>query len=167
MNKGYFKSILTKEILIKYYIINKLTCKQIGLIYGCNWNTILDALIRNKIPRRKPLTGKELARKYGHQTRFKNGHKSLVIKRKKLLTSDGYVYLYKPEHPSATKDGHIKEHRFVMEQYIGRYLTDIEIVHHINEIKTDNRIENLILCKDRAEHNSYHKSNLGVRQCND
>lgn len=47
-------------------------------------------------------------------------------------------------------------HRLAMENYLGRKLTKNEIVHHINENKSDNRIENLQVMT-RSEHMSLHK----------
>ena len=63
--------------------------------------------------------------------------------------SGGYILAYAPDHPCRDKEGFVLEHRLVMERHIGRVLSDGEIVHHKNEDKSDNRIENLqIMTRD-------------------
>lgn len=50
-----------------------------------------------------------------------------------------------------------REHRVVMENLLGRKLDEDEVVHHINENKQDNRIENLQIMS-RSEHTHDHLS---------
>lgn len=72
-------------------------------------------------------------------------------KSRKKIISKGYILLYEPNHPEAMKNGYVMEHRMIMYDFIGRKLLKDEDVHHINEIKNDNRIENLQLLK-KSDH---------------
>jgi hypothetical protein len=61
--------------------------------------------------------------------------------------SHGYRQINVPKELRHLSRGKTKiaEHRFVMAQHLGRALTSDEHVHHINGVKTDNRLENLEL----------------------
>lgn len=54
-----------------------------------------------------------------------------------------------------TASGWRRQHILVMERHIGRRLRAGEVVHHVNEIKTDNRLTNLMLM-DHGEHTVIH-----------
>lgn len=75
---------------------------------------------------------------------FKVGPNSNTWKGGRHITKRGYIKIRKPEHPNNIY-GYCYEHRLVMEEHIGRYLTEHEDIHHINENKSDNRLENLEL----------------------
>jgi len=80
----------------------------------------------------------------------------------RFLDKSGYVLLRKTTYPNCNHRGYVIEHRWVMEKHIGRLLETREHVHHINGIKTDNRIENLMLFKNAKDHANYHVSITGL-----
>lgn len=92
----------------------------------------------------------------GHKTNL--GRKLIRKKpiKERTRVTGGYISIYCPSHPKANFRGRVLEHRLVMEAHIGRYLLRIEVVHHINGIKDDNRIENLILFSCESEHRKCH-----------
>lgn len=77
----------------------------------------------------------------------KKGAEAPAWKGGKLKTRDGYMYVYMPDHPAlkGTTRLYVRRCRLVMEQHLGRQLESWEQVHHKNNIKDDDRIENLEL----------------------
>lgn len=67
----------------------------------------------------------------------------------------GYVFVLKPGHPNADMRGYVREHVYVMSNHLGRPIAKNEVVHHINGIRDDNRLENLQVML-RGVHNTHH-----------
>ena len=91
-----------------------------------------------------------------------NGHTRIGSRnksRKRVKNKFGYIEIYEPSHPEANKSGYVREHRMVMSDYLGRKLSQKEQVHHINGIKDDNRIENLMII-GISEHISLHHNGV-------
>jgi hypothetical protein len=110
-------------------------------ITGCN-NPMFGV---RRIGESNPMFG----RRKEESPRWKGGRK---------IRKDGYVIVCVPDdypnpcskHSSGTK--YALEHRIVMEQNLGRYLTPIEVVHHIDRNPSNNKIENLKLYASHADH---------------
>lgn len=162
---------IDEEILKKLYVDEQLAINKIAEKLGVSVGKVFNDIKKYGIETRKTLT--HVQRKAisdslkGKPSAAKGRHHSDKAKRKmseakkihgsghKKIRDDGYVALYYPEYPKSNSEGYVMEHRFIMEQHIGRFLNDDEVVHHINHIRSDNRLSNLALMTVK-EHMSLH-----------
>lgn len=75
----------------------------------------------------------------------KTGNPESLIYKGYHISPDGYVKSSDKNRPGK----YSLMHRMVMEEHLGRLLTEYENVHHINGNRSDNRIENLELWNTR------------------
>lgn len=132
--------------LITEYIEKQKSLRQIGIDLGVNSVALRRYFLKYGIPLRETSIAKSISTQKERSPRWKGG---------KHICSNGYVEVYCPEHPKAKSRKYVYEHILVMEKQLGRYLAPDEVVHHINEIKTDNRLENLRLMTN-SEHVALH-----------
>lgn len=71
------------------------------------------------------------------------------------VASNGYVEIKVAGYPYTNSRGYVYEHRYVVEQHIGRFLRKNEVVHHIDGNKQNNDISNLMILTN-SEHIKLH-----------
>jgi len=105
---------------------------------GCGCGTIIPAYDERNRPRK-----------------YAKGHK---LSKGRYLDKKGYAWIAAPG--TGRK---IQEHRYLMEQILGRKLKPHERVHHKNGCKSDNRPENIELMTEK-QHNHFHRPPLKIPQ---
>jgi len=109
----------------------------------------------------KPKNFSEIMRKVNPPKGRKIQYDSRDKTKKNRVWRKGYVHIYLPNHPSSRKSppdyGYITEHRYVMEKHLSRSLNPKELIHHIDGDKSNNLIENLLLCAYTRKHNEVHQ----------
>jgi len=144
----------------------QLSNEEIADFFNATVSGVVSFRVRNNLPPRGWANGK-------HPQKGK--HHSLEVRKKisknrkgkcagilnsnwkggETKTTYGYILKKVHNHPFINKNGYIGRNRYVMEQHLGRYLAEDEVVHHINGIRDDDRIENLCLLTN-SSHGKLH-----------
>ncbi len=88
--------------------------------------------------------------------RFLAGSAHVMWKGWRKVNSAGRPMLLMPGHPRADVKGYVLEHLAVAERALGRPIPDVVVVHHVNEVKSDNRNANLAIFPDQGYHQALH-----------
>ncbi len=134
---------------IKNLYINKIwSTQELAKYFGCSQQIINNFLCKHGLNRTR---GESL--KLRKSNKGKNHYKW----KGGIKKHNGYLLILCKDHPYCNTYGYVFEHRLIMEKHINRYLTEKEVIHHINNIKNDNRIDNLQLFKNNTEHRKIHR----------
>lgn len=124
------------------------------------------------------LSEEEKQRRISQLKSFEAGDKNPAWKGGRRYDENGYIMVRMPGHPFAN-DGYVYEHRLVVEERTRKkdpnnpllievagekYLKPVAVVHHIDEVKTNNEPSNLMLLPHQRAHAFIHNSPLPMSE---
>src|SRR5258708_4738538 len=118
--KGYFKKLDIDEVKFRQMYEEGLPIIEIAKEFK-----VLKTSINKMIKRRG------ISKRHRSKTIYKKD-KHWNWEGGKVKISGGYIIIKDPQHPLTRHNGYVLEHRLVMEKMIGRHLSPIEVVDHIN-----------------------------------
>lgn len=129
----YHKININEDELLRLYVDEKYSLRQLANTFHCNRDVIKVHLKQLNVN----------IRPFNDANYYKN--RNIPNPAHQCIDASGYIIQMSN-----------RQHRAVMEQYLGRKLTPDEHVHHIDLDKTNNNIDNLFLFPDDIAHLSYH-----------
>lgn len=87
-----------------------------------------------------------------------------IMALKPTYKQHGYIKRKVNYHPFSDRRGYVMEHRLVVEQSLEAFLPKHAIIHHINGVRDDNRLENLSYMEEQVRHAKHHDT--GKRNAN-
>lgn len=130
-----------------------------------NYNKVSNTELQQMIPSKSPLAIYKKAYKLGlrkspeieflNRSEARKGEKCPNWHGGVKTTKSGYRMVLQPGHHRADRGGYVMEHILVWEKESGLMLPPNCCIHHLNGVKSDNRIENLCVMVHGA-HTVYH-----------
>ena len=160
-----YKNIESKLDIIKnMYYNEKKTMRKIASYLNCSQDSIYYVMKKYNLKRRT-FSEAQSMKKLSQKTKDKISKyfKNRFIKEKHhnwkggTFKSEGYTFIYQPEHLDSNHLGYMKRSRLLMEKYIGRRLGKKEVVHHLDFNRDNDDINNLHLFNTQNEHLKYHR----------
>lgn len=140
----------TKTQLTNLYYKQNLGAYQIANKLNIPVTCIQRRMKQFNIKLRPQTLAQKVAAKMG---RARTGPKHPWWKGGRKYRKNGYNELLRPNHPRANY-GYVPEHIIVWEEYHQKTLPSNWVIHHLNGVKNDNRIENL-KAMPKGKHSSW------------
>lgn len=144
-----------EAVLRELYVERRMSTRACAAELGVDATTVRHWLVRANIPTRSIAEAKRGQKPAPHtvEASVRSRRKHALPGRPTVgykLRADGYVDIWIPETQT-----YRREHRLIVEKALGRELSRAELVHHANNGRADNVLENLEVTS-HPEHARHH-----------